>query len=120
MKKLIIFVLITLVCVACGGSPVDSAIKQVESALERIEKNGDTMTKADWEALDKELTAPLEVINAALEGDQIGIVGKVKVVMLVTKITTVMAEQGIKMLEKEAGLEEGELMNAVKQAAETE
>ncbi len=104
MKKLFTFVLIACFFAACGSSPVDSAITQVEKALERVEKNKSTMTKADWEALDKEMAQPLEVINAALESDEIGIVGKVKVVMLVTKITTVLAEQGIKTLEQEIGI----------------
>ncbi len=117
MKNLVIFVSVSLLVAACGASPVDSAIKQVEKALERVEKNKDTMTRADWEALDKELTPPLEVINTALENDEIGVVGKVKVVMLVAKVTTVMAEQGMKTLESEAGLKEGELMDALKQAA---
>ncbi len=104
MKKIFIFVCLACLCAACGSSPVDSAIKQVEKALERVEKNKATMTKADWEALDKEMAQPLEVINAALESNEIGIVGKVKVVMLVTKITTVLAEQGIKTLEQETGV----------------
>jgi Cu/Ag efflux pump CusA len=106
MKKIVIVALILCLGVACGGgSSVDSAIRQVEKALERVEKNKDTMTKADWEALDKEMTGPLEVINAALESDEIGIVGKVKVVMLVTKITAVMAEQGAKYIEQETGID---------------
>jgi 16S rRNA U1498 N3-methylase RsmE len=118
MKKLVIIFCIAVMCAACGSSPVDSSIRQVEKALERVEKNKDTMTKADWEALGKEIEEPLTVINAALEGDQIGVVGEVKVVMLVTKITTLMAEAGVQMLEQETGVKSEELMDAIKEAAE--
>jgi hypothetical protein len=118
MKKLIIIFCVAVMCAACGSSPVDSSIRQVEKALEKAEKNKDTMTKADWEALGKEIEQPLTVINEALEGDRIGVVGKVKVVMLVAKITTLMAEQGVQMLEQEAGIESDGLMDALKESAE--
>jgi hypothetical protein len=118
MKKLITIFCVAVICAACGSSPVDSSIKQVEKALERVEKNKDTMTKADWEALGREIEEPLTVINEALEGDQIGVVGKVKVVMLVAKITTVMAEAGVGLLEEETGIRGEELMDALKESAE--
>ncbi len=118
MKRYIIFVLTALILTACAASPVDSAIKQVENALERIEKNKDTMTEADWEALDKEMTPPLEVINAALETDEIGIVGKVKVAMLVAKITSVLAEHGMKTLEQETGVDREQWGEELEKAGE--
>ena len=106
MKKLILAVLIAAICTACGGSsPIDRSIKQVENALERVEKNKTNMTRADWEALGQEMEAPLTVINEALDTDQIGVVGKVKVVMLVAKLTAFMAEAGVSTLEKETGID---------------
>jgi ElaB/YqjD/DUF883 family membrane-anchored ribosome-binding protein len=107
MKKLLIIAaVVALSCTACGGgSPVNRSIKQVEDALERVEKNKADMTKADWEALNAELEEPLTIINEALDSDQIGVVGKVKVVMLVGKITAVMAEAGIDAIEAETGID---------------
>ncbi len=105
MKKLILAVLIAAICTACGGSPIDKSIKQVEKALERVEKNKADMSRADWEALGKEMEEPLTVINEALENDEIGVLGKVKVVMLVAKLTAFMAEAGVATLEKETGID---------------
>jgi hypothetical protein len=131
MKKMMLAVFIAAICTACGGgSPVDRSIKQVEQALERVEKNKADMTRADWEALGAEMEEPLTVINEALESDRIGVVGKVKVVMLVAKITTVMAEAGVSALEAETGIDRedfgteleklgGEIEQALEQAEET-
>ena len=106
MKKLIIIGIITALFVGCGGSSssVDKAISQLEKALDKVEKNKANMTEADWEALGKEMEEPLQVINNAMDSDQVGMMGKLKVITLVAKWTAVATEFGLKQLEKETGI----------------
>jgi len=106
MKKLIIISLIAALCMGCGSSSsLDQAISQVEKTLEKVEKNKEKMTQADWEALAKEVEQPLEVINHALETNQVGVMGTIKVLALVGKWTVVAAEYGISQIERETGID---------------
>jgi len=105
MKKWIVMWMIVAICTACGGgSSVDKAISQVEKALEKVEKNKGKMTEEDWKSLEKEVEAPLKVISDALDGNKVGVIGKVKIIAITAKWATVLAEAGVKELEKQTGI----------------
>ena len=109
MKKLIIAGIIIAVCTACGGSSsVDKSINKVEKALAKVEKNKGKMTEEDWRALEKEVEEPLKVIADALDKNKVGLVGKMKIITVTAKWAAVLAEVGIKELEKSVG---GDLKN---------
>jgi len=106
MKKLIILGIILAICTACGGgsSSVNKAISQVEKAVEKVEKNKGKMTDEDWRNLEKEVEAPLKVIAEALDNDKVGIISKMKILAVTAKWATVLAEAGVKELEKKSGV----------------
>jgi prefoldin subunit 5 len=105
MKKLFIAVFIVALCAACGGSSsVDKAISKVEKALEKVEKNKGKMTEEDWRNLEKEVEEPLKALVEALEKEEVGIVGKMKIVAVTAKWATVLAEAGARELEKKTGV----------------
>jgi TRAP-type C4-dicarboxylate transport system substrate-binding protein len=110
-----------LVCAACGGSSsVDKAVSRVEKALEKVEKNKGKMTEDDWKALEKEVEEPLKVISDALEKDEVGMIGKMKILAVTAKWATTLAEAGVSELEKKTGVEREkwgqELEKAVKES----
>ena len=121
MKKIIIITIIAALFVGCGGSSssLDKAISQVEKALEKVEKNKGNMTPEDWTALEKEMEAPLQIINNALENNQVGVMSTLKVLTLVGKWAAVATEYGVSQLEKETGIDREnfgkEIENAVKE-----
>ena len=120
MKKLVIACMIVAVCAACGGSSsVDNSVKQVEKALEKVEKKKGKMTDEDWRALEKEVEEPMKVIVEAIEKDKVGVMKKIKLVAVVAKWGAVLAEVGISELEKRTGVEREnfnkELEKAVKE-----
>ena len=105
MKKIFIICIIAALCVGCGGgskSTVESAISKVEKALEKVEKNKGTMTQEDWKILEAEMEEPLKIINNALENNEVGVVGTIKVIGLIAKWATVAMEYGVSQLEQEA------------------
>ena len=104
MKKFIIACIVVAICTACGGSSVDKAISQIEKALEKVEKNKGKMTEDDWRALEKEVEEPLKVISDALDNDKVGVIGKVKILAVTAKWATVLAEAGLKEIEKQTGV----------------
>lgn len=109
-----------VMCAACGKAekPLDKSIKQVEAALEKVEQNKDAMTKEDWDALGKEMEAPLQEISTALESDQVSATERIKLLGLVTKMGTVMGEAALKQLNTETGIVRDSLGNELKEAGE--
>ena len=101
-----IIAIIVAICAGCGGSSsVDKAIKQVEKALEKVDKNKGKMTEADWKALEKEVEEPLRVLNKALVENKVSVMGRIKVMALVAKCATVMMEAGFTEIEKQTGVQ---------------
>jgi competence CoiA-like predicted nuclease len=107
MKKLIIISIIVAICTGCGGgaSSVDSAISQVEKALQKVEKNKDNMTEADWQSLEQELEEPFRVIAEALESNKIGVTGRIKIMSLVSQWAAVMMEAGLSEIGKDVDID---------------
>jgi len=105
MKRLVIVSIIAALCLSgCGGgsqSTVDSAISKLEKALDKVEKNKGSMTPEAWKALEAEMEEPLTVINKALENNELGVMGAIKVVGLVGKWAIVAMEYGASQLEQE-------------------
>ncbi len=102
--KNIYFIVIALwavISISCGGSAVDSAMSQVEKALERVEKNKATMTPADWKALETELDEPLKALAAALENNEVGALKRLDLIMLTGRVTAVLMEAGMNTAVKE-------------------
>ena len=118
MKKLIIAGIIVAICAACGGSSsIDKSISKVEKALEKVEKNKGKMTDEDWRALEKEVEEPLKVIAEALEKDKVGIVGKMKIIAVSAKWAAVLAEVGVKEIEKRTGVAREDFAKELEKAA---
>ncbi len=97
MKKIYFFAIVLLAAFAfaCGGSSVDSAMSQVEKALDRVEKNKVSMTQADWQALEAELEAPLQTLATALENKQVGTLKRLELMALTARVAAVFMEAGM-------------------------
>lgn len=103
MKK----ILASLFCIAaimmfaaCGGSPVDNALDKIDASISKIE-NSKNMTKADFEVIAKEMEEPLQVLNKALEEEQVGALDKIKIIGKVAEWTAVVAKLGIDVIGNE-------------------
>ena len=84
-KSLIAFMCIAsfLIMTACGGPPVDKALKKVDASiekLEKIQKKGGKLNKEELDALGKELEEPIETLKKAVENDEVGGLTKIKIV----------------------------------------
>ncbi|MCL2728020.1 MAG: hypothetical protein FWD56_06530 [Bacteroidales bacterium] len=105
MKKIIITgIIAALFLVGCGGgsqSTVDGAISKLEKALDKVDKNKGSMTPEAWQALEAEMEEPLKIINAALENNELGMMGALKVIGLVGRWAVVAMEYGVGQLEQE-------------------
>jgi hypothetical protein len=119
MKKLIIISIIVAICTGCGGaSSVDSAISQVEKALQKVEKNKGNMTEADWKSLEQELEEPLRVIADALESNKIGVTGRIKVMSLMSQWVAVMMEAGLSEIGRDVDIDLENLEEEFENAAQ--
>lgn len=105
MKKFIMIGVFALFFAGCGGSSstLDGAISQVEKALARVEANQGNLSPEEWKALEVELETPLKVINAALENNEVGVSGTIKVISLLGKWAAVATKYGVSQMEKEVG-----------------
>ena len=95
--KIIIVVMATVfVAVSCSkSSSVDTALSQIEKAMDKVEKNKTSMTEADWEALSEELEQPAKVLNDALENDQVGALKKLKISAVMLRYVAVISEAAL-------------------------
>ena len=95
-KIIIMAIAIVFVAASCGkGSSVDGAIAQIEKAMDKVEKNKTSMTEADWKALGEELEQPLQVLNDALESNQVGMMKKLKITAAVMRYAAVAGEAAL-------------------------
>ena len=95
-KIIIVVVTIAFVAVSCGkGSSVDSALSQIEKAMDKVEKNKTSMTTADWEALNAELEQPAKVLSDALDDNQVGTLKKLKITAVMLRYATVTGEAAL-------------------------
>jgi uncharacterized phage infection (PIP) family protein YhgE len=77
------------------------------------------MTEADWDALSKEVEAPLKVIADALENDKAGLMTKMKIVAVTAKWATVIAQAGMSELGKQMVEAGKEIEKATKELEES-
>jgi len=96
IAALALFAVMT-VAVSCGGgnSSVSTALDQIEQALEKIEKNKETMTGADWMLLEKELKEPIKVLEDALEHGEINAIQQLKIAATLLRATPTLAEAAL-------------------------
>lgn len=97
MKKIItllIYATTVALLAACGGSgsSIDSALSQMEKAMEKVEKNKTSMTEADWRALNEELEEPSRILTEALENNDVGAMKKLKISAVVLRYAAVAGE----------------------------
>ena len=95
LKIFIAALVVVSMAVSCGGggsSSVDSALAQIEKAMDKVEKNKTSMTEADWQALSAELEGPAKVLSDALESDQVGAMKKLKITAVMVRYGVVAAE----------------------------
>ena len=80
-KMMLVAVIITCAAVSCGSkdAAVDTALAQIEKALDKVEKNKTSMTEADWTILSEELAKPGKILQDALESNQVSAVKKIKI-----------------------------------------
>jgi len=86
---------ILFMAVSCGGgkgSSVDSALAQIEKAMDKVDKNKTSMTEADWQALSAELEGPAQVLSDALDNDQVSLMKKLKITAVMVRYGVVAAE----------------------------
>ncbi|MDR2584877.1 MAG: hypothetical protein LBC84_01445 [Prevotellaceae bacterium] len=99
-KTIFAAIILTLFCVSCGGGggatlTVDSALKQMEKAMDKVEKNKDAMTEADWTALAEELEAPFKMLNEAIEKEEVGVMKMLQISAVLMRYSLVFAEAGL-------------------------
>jgi hypothetical protein len=98
MKKLnfmIIALVVAFMAASCGGNSIDSALNQVEKAIDKVEKNKTSMTAADWKAFNEEMDAPCKVLNEALESEEVGALKKIKISAVVLRMAAVAGEAAL-------------------------
>jgi uncharacterized lipoprotein YmbA len=112
--------IIAAMLAACGGgsAPVNKAVSQVEKAIEKIEKNKNNMTEADWQALEKEVEEPLQAIAKAMEANKFSMTEQIKVAALMAKWSAVVIEAGMIQMEKETGVKQEDWAKELEKAVE--
>jgi len=104
-KIIILAIAIMFAAVSCGsGNAVDTALSQVEKVMEKVEKNKTSMTEADWEAMSKELEQPLQVLQKALESNNVSWSKKMKISAMMLRYTAVATEAALNTAANESGL----------------
>ncbi|MCS2892836.1 hypothetical protein NXY11_10145 [Parabacteroides faecis] len=106
MKKTIVALMciVSLVIMtACGGgSPVDKALKKIDTAIEKLEKankKGNKMSQEELDQIGKDLSEPLQVLNDALEKNEIGGITKLKIIGKVSKLSILAINAGLQNLD---------------------
>jgi hypothetical protein len=93
VKFIIIALAAAFLAAGCGsGNAVDSALSQLEDAMQKVEKNKTSMTAADWEQFAKETEAPCKILNEAMDSKDVGALKKLKISAVVIKYTAVIGE----------------------------
>jgi len=115
----VLAIAIMFAAVSCGsGNSVDSALSQIEKAMEKVEKNKTSMTEADWTALEKELEQPLQVLQEAMESNNVSWAKKMKISATMLRYTTVLTEAALNTAAKESGLAVDSISSISKQVQE--
>lgn len=105
MKKLLVaFVCIVSLAIltACGGSPVDKALKKVDASIEKLEKiskKGDKLSKKELDAIGKEMEGPVETLKKAVENDEVGGITKIKIVTKLGKWAVLATAVGLQSVD---------------------
>ena len=105
MKKTIVALMciVSLVIMtACGGSPVDKSLKKIDTAIEKLEKankKGEKLSKEELDQIGKDLEEPLQVLNTALEKDEVGGVTKLKIITKVSKLSILAIGAGLQNID---------------------
>jgi hypothetical protein len=105
MKKIFIISIIAVLCVGCGESLLNKAIGTVDKAIAQIEKKKGNMTEEDWNAIEKEVEEPLNIITRALKNNKVGAMEKIKIMAVTTKWAAALTEAGVSELEKKIGVD---------------
>ena len=106
MKKVLVISIIVSLLACCGNSSsLDSEIKQIDKAIEKIEKSKDSMTPSDWEALEKEVEKPLQTIQDAIESGKLNSVQRIKLITVTARWSVAVMEAGFSEIEKQTGIE---------------
>jgi len=104
-RIIILAIAIMFVAVSCGGgNSVDAALAQIEKAMEKVEKNKTSMTEADWLALSEEIEQPLQVLNAALENNNVSGLKKIKISAVVLRYAALASEAAFHTVIQETNL----------------
>jgi len=118
MKKVIIVCIISVLFVGCGGSSaVDKAMSQVEKSTEKLEKGKGKMTEADWNALNKEMEEPFNVLADAVKNNKVGAMSKIKIVALTARWTAAAAAAGFDEMGKQLGVDGEKVGKALEDAS---
>lgn len=106
MKKTIVALMciVSLVIMtACGGSsPVDKSLKKIDTAIEKLEKankKGGKLSKEELDQIGKDLEEPLQVLNTALEKNEVGGVTKLKIITKVSKLSLLAINAGLQNID---------------------
>lgn len=106
MKKTIVALMciVSLVIMtACGGgSPVDKSLKKIDTAIEKLEKankKGNKLSKEELDQIGKDLAEPLEVLNEALEKDEVSGITKLKIIGKVSQLSLLAINAGLQNLD---------------------
>ena len=102
MKRFIVVCMIAMLCVGCSdsSSSIDKAISRVEKAMNQLEKNKDNLSEEEWNVIEKEVEEPMKVITDVLENGKCGVKGKMKIVSVMAKWTTVVTDVGFRETER--------------------
>jgi len=95
----IALLVVMMMAASCGGggnAAINTAISQMEKAIDRVEKNKGSMTEADWKALEKELEEPAAILEAALENNSVSTMEKLKITAVSIRYMAVLSEAALK------------------------
>jgi len=102
MKRFIVICMIAMLFVGCSdsSSSIDKAINQIEKAMDQLEKDKDNLSAEEWNGIEKEVEEPMKVITDVLENGKCGVKGKMKIISLMAKWTTVVTDVGFREMER--------------------
>ncbi len=116
---LLVIVVAVFAFAGCGGkSEIDKALEQMDKVIAKVEKNKGNMTQVDWQALEKEVEAPLAVLNKAAEEGKIGAIQKLKIVTISAKWATILMDAGLSEIEKQTGVDREDFGKELEKATE--
>lgn len=108
MKQALLLIImlcsVALLQISCGGSGgTKVAMSNLEKMIVKAEKQ-DNISFDDWQKMNAEMEKEFEVLNTALDAEQLSAMEKLKLIGLTGRWTVLTGKLGIEKLEEESGM----------------